>query len=82
MRRRLRGIDRAILAWMVRVWPDLVGAGQLASEGRDGSPLAMGGFHGLLALGNPNGGAGRRRYTRKQPKMTVYLSASQLFILE
>jgi hypothetical protein len=81
MRRRLRGIDRAILAWMVRVWPDLVGPGQLASEARDGSPLAMGGFHGLLALEIPMG-AGQRRYTRNQLKMTVYSSVSLVCISE
>ena len=45
-RLRLRGSDRALLVWMTRLWPSLLGAGSTG----DHPSLASCGFHGVLAL--------------------------------
>jgi hypothetical protein len=46
-RLRLRGTDRALLIWMTRLWPSLLGAAQVVQ------PC---GLHGVLALEIPKEG--------------------------
>jgi hypothetical protein len=43
-RLRLRGSDRALLVWMTRLWPSLLGPGR--RTGHDPA-VASGGVHGL-----------------------------------
>jgi hypothetical protein len=40
-RLRLRGSDRALLVWMTRLWPSLLGCGPGASTGDDGFPAPL-----------------------------------------
>jgi hypothetical protein len=51
-RLRLRGCDRALLVWMTRLWPSLLGATQVGSVG-DHSAVASRGLQGVLALDVP-----------------------------
>ena len=48
-RRRLRGSDRALLVWMVRLCPGLVDLAQ-GGEAANDSAVASGGLQGFLAL--------------------------------
>jgi hypothetical protein len=47
-RLRLRGSDRALLVWMTRLWPSLLGSAGRSTG--DHPSLASCGFHGVLAL--------------------------------
>jgi hypothetical protein len=51
-RLRLRGCDRALLVWMTRLWPSLLGATEVGSAG-DHSAVASLGLQGVLALDVP-----------------------------
>jgi hypothetical protein len=48
-RLRLRGSHRALLVWMTRLWPSLLGAAQVVQP-ENHPALASCGFHGVLAL--------------------------------
>src|SRR5260221_14148225 len=54
-RLRLRGSDRALLVWMIRLWPSLLDAVQVVSTGDD-SEVAPRGLQGVLALEVPESG--------------------------
>src|SRR5262245_32823543 len=49
-RLRLRGSDRALLVWMTRRWPCLLGVCGAGRSTGDHPSLASGGFHDVLAL--------------------------------
>lgn len=54
-RRRLYSSDRALLVWMTRLWPSLIGAAQVGSAGDDPS-VASRGLESFLALEIPKAG--------------------------
>ena len=54
-RLRLRGSDRALLVWMTRLWPSLLGLARVVEAGHDPA-VASGGVQDLLALEIPRSG--------------------------
>ncbi len=71
-RLRLRGVDRALLVWMTRLWPSLAGATRWFSRRPFCGSIAL--ASKLSGAGNPESGQGRPKIDRGLRDLTQRMS--------